>query len=87
MPSFFTDPLVGSLLLFPAVCASCLETMAAVQLGGIFFLFTGVTDGVGRSRGQHMGGMFYNFLRWHFDIWAKIVPRASKLESPCFTLQ
>ncbi|KAM7382518.1 hypothetical protein PAMP_002245 [Pampus punctatissimus] len=54
LPSFFTAPLMGSPLLFPAVCASCLETVAAVQLAGIFFLFTGVTGGVGGLRGQHM---------------------------------
>lgn len=57
-PSFFTAPLMGSPLLFPAVCEGLPGNHGSCPVvRDFFFLFTGVTGEVGRLQGQHMGGM------------------------------
>lgn len=75
MPSFFTAPLTGSPLLFPAVCVSCLETVAAVQLGGIFFFFLLVWLSVGgwKVTRSAYGWDALQVLCWHFDVWTKVI--------------
>ncbi len=44
-------------------CCLCelLGNHGSCPVGRDFFHFTGVTGGIGRSEGQHMGGMLYSF--------------------------
>lgn len=89
-PHFFSSPFPGSCqclsffhsisngipLPFPVVCVGCLETVAAVHLGGIYFSFYKHDLGGQRVAGSPCGPAASHFLSlslfvWHFDMWVQ----------------